>query len=169
MNARDAHFENDYFVKVVKVPHIRGLIMNMPANYFLGKEQASYIYEVDRDMLNIYKNNVKIESIPCPSYALRYMVSTDITIKIVNHLMDTCLIKAYDESGEPLNKSNEPRVELKDLIAPFDDPETILFEDMLERGMKKFSETSNINDIPKAVRDGFDALSIRYVREVNDE
>ena len=93
-------------------------------------------------------------------YALNYQIK---------HSFHSFLIKAFDETGEPLNKSNEPRTELKDLIAPFDDPETILFEDMLERGMKKFSETSNINDIPKAVRDGFDAISIRYMREVNDD
>ena len=86
-----------------------------------------------------------------------------------NHEIERAIRSKICEKQLLLNKSNEPRTELKDLIAPFDDPETILFEDMLERGMKKFSETSNINDIPKAVRDGFDAISIRYMREVNDD
>lgn len=169
MNARDIHFDKGYFAKVIKIPHIRGLMLVLPANYFLGKEQATYIYEMERDVLNIYKDKDKIESISCPSYALRYMISTDITIKVVNHLMDTSLIKAFNESGEAINKTNEPKVEIKEMIIPFDDDETVCFESALERGMKKFADTSNIDDIPKSVRDGFDAISVRYVREVNDD
>lgn len=169
MNARDAHFENGYFAKVTKIPHIRGLKLTLPPNYFLGKEESVFIYEMERDVLNIYQDKKKIESIPCPSYALRYMISTDVTIKVVNHLMDTSLIKGFEADDKPLYKGNDQRLELKEMIESFDDAETICFENMLERGMKKFSDTSNINDIPKAVRDGFDAISIRYVREVNDD
>ena len=167
-DATDAqeHLNHNYIVRVKEVSHIRGLLVKFPKNILLGLDEDTFVYEITSDAINIFSGGVKVETVVCPEYAARFLVSADVSIKMRNRKISSHLIAIFTTEDELVEIGN---VKIINIIMGSDNSQTCDLEAELEQSLKRYSQTGDISDIDELVVDGFELISSRYIRGTSDE
>lgn len=163
MTAKELHIAAGYFVRIITVSEIRGLIVEFPKNIFFSIPECKLIYELDDGQLNIYQNGSKVEVIKCPDYAQRHLVAIDITVQMTQRAMETSLSRAFNSDGESLT-SEEDKMGLIDLILPSKNKKTRHLEFVFQNALNEFMKDEDVNRVPLSVIDGFEVVTNRYLK-----
>lgn len=96
------HYNNGYYIKVIKLPHSIGCSVEFPKNLLLDKEHYSKIYIIDekRSVIEIHNlNNLKNEykEVSAPIYATRILIAEDIVVSGQALNMTTDLILVFED------------------------------------------------------------------------
>jgi hypothetical protein len=156
------HLEHNYVVILKQASDTRFLTVTIPKNIITGDKEEVIVYEIEEDKIIIYDTiaNSKIEEIECPLYAARFLISTDITIRMVSRNIDTNLIVSYDKNGDII-KDNTGQI-IKLLSAPLKAKDRKL-EIILDSALRKYASDGKLNEIDERIITGFNLMSNRYI------
>ncbi len=166
MNDIEEHLNHNYIVRVKEIRNIHGLIATFPKNILLGLEEDSFIYEVDSECVNVFSNRVKIETIPCPEYAARFLIAADISVRMYNRKINNQLIAVYSADGDLIEKGN---VKIINVIMGSDNSIVCDLEAELEQSLRRYAVNGDMSTIDESVLEGFELISNRYIKGTNNE
>lgn len=168
MTNKELHIAAGYFARITTIKELRGLVIEFPKNIFLNLPALKVVYELDDGQLNVFKDGSKSESIKCPDYAQRHLVATDISVTMTLRSMNTSLSRAFDKDGAQVT-SEEDSKGLIDLIIPSKDKQTRHLEYVFQNALNEFMQTESVGHVPEKVAEGFEIVTNRYLKGIQND
>lgn len=145
---------------------INGGVLTIPKNMIRQIPEQEYIYEIDGDVITIYRNQSKINTIKCKyDYASRLFIILDIIARSTNQGYKFSLTQVFRESGKLVKK--EAVTAMFDVLSPLENVDKEM-EKVLFEAMKKiiYNDDSVISD---DILDGYEFIMSHYLEVRKNE
>lgn len=156
------HIENEYFVKAKRSDKMNAIVVNIPKNLLLNSPEKEFIYEIEKNKVNVYSGGAKVSSINCREHSIRMIVFADIIHNVKKTGIPTELIAAYDENGS-ISMGGYHIIQIIDPPKRKSDKD---LEDKLISSFQELIKSDEVN-IEESIKSSFEEIVEIYVKGIH--